>query len=433
MSQSKHYHFQIKNRDKKLVLKEVDMNVLACLYNKKFLTSQQITALYSFFRGEILSLRNVQTKLARFSTHGGILAKRIEKKINSAHKRAFYSLRPHTIRFLQEHQYLPDNFAIKHTVRLSLHAVLSREVFTRTLDGLVRNGTAEHHTSIANNIDFRTFLTQKSINTKNNPYNFIPDEFISIDNRSAFIEMDMGTEGLEQVLGKLEHYISYAKQTTEKVGVFFVGVDGSFFNPIADTAAYGRLSNLLFRMRKYHNELMSIENLQIYVCSLRDSGDVIAEFLLNKTYEREHYTNAILEPLSQSQIGDSLWKFGYAEKVNGFKLPVNGGLRRIYRTDKNATKDFYFVFGHENEYRSIAKLDDLIHSRIESSGYLNIPLIIMYPKRDKPREVLLMSDYKDTYLFSLQNENLKLSKDEVLYMRAANHSNPNKREILELY
>lgn len=433
MLQSKHYHFQIKSRDKKFVLKDVDMKVLACLYNKKFLTSQQITGLYSFFRGKILSLKNIQSKLTRFSAHGGILSKRIETKANSAHKRAFYSLKPHTIRFLQEHQYLPKNFSLKHTERLSLHAVLSREVLIRALEGLVKNGTDEYHANIVNNIDLRSFLVQKSINAKNNPYNFVPDEFITIHNRSAFIEMDMSTEGLEQVLEKIEHYISYAKQTTEKVGVFFVGVDGSFFNPIADTAAYGRLSNLLFRMRKYYNELMSIENLQIFVCSLKDSGDVIAEFLLNQTFEREHYTNVILEPLSQRQVGDSIWKYGYAEKVNGFKLSVSGGLRRIYRTDKNATKDFYFVFGHENEYCSIAQLDDLIHSRIESSGYLNLPLIIMYPKRDKPREVLLMSDYKDTYLFSLQNENLKLNEAEKLYMRTANHSNPAKREILELY
>ncbi len=66
--------------------------------------------------------------------------------------------------------------------------------------------------------------------------------------------------------------------------------------------------------------------------------------------------------------------------------------RRTYRRDKDAMQDFFFIFGNENDYRMIARLDDVVFSRRE--GDEGVPLVVIYPKRKKARDILLMDTYE---------------------------------------
>jgi hypothetical protein len=206
--------------------------------------------------------------------------------------------------------------------------------------------------------------------------------------------------------------------------------DKSMFLAEEADPPYVRMKNLLFSMREYHELLMTIPNLNMYVCSLKDAGDVISDIILGKD-DNQNFEQDILLPLSQRSAGDANWRYAFVEKVQTFKEPIDGGLRRTYRRDKDVIQDFFFIFGHENEYRMIARLDDLVFSRRE--GDPGVPLVVIYPKREKPRDILLMDNYENVLLLSVENENGKLDTDEHIMVRTASNPQPRKRKLVELY
>ncbi|MEB8861128.1 hypothetical protein P4H06_33380, partial [Bacillus cereus] len=144
-----------------------------------------------------------------------------------------------------------------------------------------------------------------------------------------------------------------------------------------------------------------------------------------------NFEQDILLPLSQRTVGDADWRYAFVEKVQTFKETIDGGLRRTYRRDKDAMQDFFFIFSNENDYRMIARLDDVVFSRRE--GAEGVPLVVIYPKRKKARDILLMDTYDNVLLLSLQNESVTIDADEQLMARTANNIHPKRRKLAELY
>lgn len=119
----------------------------------------------------------------------------------------------------------------------------------------------------------------------------------------------------------------------------------------------------------------------------------------------------------------------FCRKIQTFKESIDGGLRRTYKRDKASIQDFFFIFGNENDYRMIARLDDVVFSR--RNGDEGIPLVVIYPKRENPRDILLMDTYDNVLLLSIQNTNI--ATDEQIMVHAANNVNPKRRKLVELY
>ncbi|MEB9515362.1 hypothetical protein P4I80_03795, partial [Bacillus cereus] len=84
---------------------------------------------------------------------------------------------------------------------------------------------------------------------------------------------------------------------------------------------------------------------------------------------------------------------------------------------------------NENDYRMIARLDDVVFSRRD--GDEGVPLVVIYPKRENPRDILLMDTYDNVLLLSIQNTNI--ATDEQIMVHAANNVNPKRRKLVELY
>jgi hypothetical protein len=168
----------------------------------------------------------------------------------------------------------------------------------------------------------------------------------------------------------------------------------------------------------------------MYICSLKDAGDVISDIILSKD-DNQNFEQDILLPLSQRIVGDANWRYAFVEAVQTFKEPIDGGLRRTYRRDKDVIQDFFFVFGNENDYRMIARLDDVVFSRREGDD--GVPLVVIYPKREKPRDILLMDTYENVRLLSIQNKSIHIDMDEQIMVRTANNVHPKRRKLVELY
>ncbi|PEU18118.1 MULTISPECIES: replication-relaxation family protein [unclassified Bacillus (in: firmicutes)] len=427
----KTYKYKRSGTQKSFYLKEADLFVFTILYYKRSLTTRQITQLYSAFERRKYSEASVFIKLNRYSQYGALLAKKIEQKDDSIMKRALFSLKENAIEYLQELGRIPKTTSKRrYSPATSLHTLCSREVLVRTL---LETTTKTQSNEILFELDVRSYHQKRNIALEDKKLPIVPDEHISYHDKNIYIEMDMCKETNITLVEKVGKYIQYARQSNENISVVFVMYDKSMFYENEVEAPYVRMKNLLFSMREYHDILMTIPNLKIYVCSLNDAGDVISDILLrtDDSYGSNMFEHDILLPLSQRTVGDADWRYAFVEKVQVFKEPIDGGLRRSYRRDKDIMQDFFFIFGHENEYRSIARLDDVVFSRRE--GDTVIPLVVIYPKRDKHRDILLMDTYDNVLLLSTGNEGVKLNTDENIMVRAANSQYPRKRKKTELY
>ncbi len=301
----------------------------------------------------------------------------------------------------------------------------SREVMIRTLLATTKKTQTNE---VLYELDIRSFYQKKNIKIEDNQLALIPDEHISYQDKNIHIEMDMCKETNSTLVEKVEKYIEYAKKTNEDVTVVFVMYDKSMFLAEDAEPPYIRMKNLLFSMRKHHELLMNIPNLNVHICSLKDAGDVISDIILG-TDDNQNWEQDILFPLSQRTVGDVNWRYTFVEKIQTFKESIDGGLRRTYKRDKASIQDFFFIFGNENDYRMIARLDDVVFSR--RNGDEGIPLVVIYPKRENPRDILLMDTYDNVLLLSIQNTNI--ATDEQIMVHAANNVNPKRRKLVELY
>ncbi|MEB9981854.1 replication-relaxation family protein, partial [Bacillus cereus] len=307
----------------------------------------------------------------------------------------------------------------------SLHTMCSREVMIRTFLATTKKTQTNE---LLYELDIRSFYQKKNIKIEGNQLALIPDEHISYQDKNIHIEMDMCKETNSTLVEKVEKYIEYAKKTNEDVTVVFVMYDKSMFLAEDAEPPYIRMKNLLFSMRKHHELLMNIPNLNVHICSLKDAGDVISDIILG-TDDNQNWEQDILFPLSQRTVGDVNWRYTFVEKIQTFKESIDGGLRRTYKRDKASIQDFFFIFGNENDYRMIARLDDVVFSR--RNGDEGIPLVVIYPKRENPRDILLMDTYDNVLLLSIQNTNI--ATDEQIMVHAANNVNPKRRKLVELY
>ncbi|MDA1914400.1 replication-relaxation family protein [Bacillus cereus] len=420
------YKYRRSGTKKHFHLKEADIFVFTVLYYKKALTTRQITQLYSAFEGRECSEASIFTKLDRYSQYGAMLTKKIDKKADSITKRALFSLKEKTIEFLMEIGRISKKSSKRRYSRAtSFHTMCSREVMIRTLLATTKKTQTNE---ILYKLDIRSFYQKKNVKIEDNQLALIPDEHISYQNKNIHIEMDMCKETNSTLVEKVEKYIEYTKKTNEDVTVVFVMYDKSMFLAEDAEPPYVRMKNLLFSMRKYHELLMNIPNLNVHICSLKDAGDVISDIILG-TDDNQNLEQDILFPLSQRTVGDVNWRYTFVEKIQTFKESIDGGLRRTYRRDKDSIQDFFFIFGNENDYRMIARLDDIVFSRRE--GDEGVPLVVIYPKRENPRDILLMDTYANVLLLSIQNTNI--ATDEQIMVHAANNVNPKRRKLVELY
>lgn len=420
------YKYRRSGTKKHFHLKEADIFVFTVLYYKRALTTRQITQLYSAFEGRECSEASIFTKLDRYSQYGAMLTKRIDKKADSITKRALFSLKEKTIEFLMEIGRISKKSSKRRYSRAtSFHTMCSREVMIRTLLATTKKTQTNE---ILYKLDIRSFYQKKNVKIEDNQLALIPDEHISYQNKNIHIEMDMCKETNSTLVEKVEKYIEYTKKTNEDVTVVFVMYDKSMFLAEDAEPPYVRMKNLLFSMRKYHELLMNIPNLNVHICSLKDAGDVISDIILG-TDDNQNLEQDILFPLSQRTVGDVNWRYTFVEKIQTFKESIDGGLRRTYRRDKDSIQDFFFIFGNENDYRMIARLDDIVFSRRE--GDEGVPLVVIYPKRENPRDILLMDTYANVLLLSIQNTNI--ATDEQIMVHAANNVNPKRRKLVELY
>ncbi len=420
------YKYRRSGTKKHFHLKEADIFVFTVLYYKRALTTRQITQLYSAFEGREYSEASIFTKLDRYSQYGAMLTKKIDKKADSITKRALFSLKEKTIEFLMEIGRISKKSSKRRYSRAtSFHTMCSREVMIRTLLATTKKTQTNE---ILYKLDIRSFYQKKNVKIEDNQLALIPDEHISYQNKNIHIEMDMCKETNSTLVEKVEKYIEYTKKTNEDVTVVFVMYDKSLFLAEDAEPPYVRMKNLLFSMRKYHELLMNIPNLNVHICSLKDAGDVISDIILG-TDDNQNLEQDILFPLSQRTVGDVNWRYTFVEKIQTFKESIDGGLRRTYRRDKDSIQDFFFIFGNENDYRMIARLDDIVFSRRE--GDEGVPLVVIYPKRENPRDILLMDTYANVLLLSIQNTNI--ATDEQIMVHAANNVNPKRRKLVELY
>ncbi|HDR6218934.1 TPA: replication-relaxation family protein [Bacillus cereus] len=420
------YKYRRSGTKKHFHLKEADIFVFTVLYYKRVLTTRQITQLYSAFEGREYSEASIFTKLDRYSQYGAMLTKKIDKKADSITKRALFSLKEKTIEFLIEIGRISKKSSKRRYSRAtSFHTMCSREVMIRTLLATTKKTQTNE---ILYKLDIRSFYQKKNVKIEDNQLALIPDEHISYQNKNIHIEMDMCKETNSTLVEKVEKYIEYTKKTNEDVTVVFVMYDKSMFLAEDAEPPYVRMKNLLFSMRKYHELLMNIPNLNVHICSLKDAGDVISDIILG-TDDNQNLEQDILFPLSQRTVGDVNWRYTFVEKIQTFKESIDGGLRRTYRRDKDSIQDFFFIFGNENDYRMIARLDDIVFSRRE--GDEGVPLVVIYPKRENPRDILLMDTYANVLLLSIQNTNI--ATDEQIMVHAANNVNPKRRKLVELY
>lgn len=420
------YKYRRSGTKKHFHLKEADIFVFTVLYYKRALTTRQITQLYSAFEGRECSEASIFTKLDRYSQYGAMLTKRIDKKADSITKRALFSLKEKTIKFLMEIGRISEKSSKRRYSRAtSFHTMCSREVMIRTLLATTRKTQTNE---ILYKLDIRSFYQKNNVKIEDNQLALIPDEHISYQNKNIHIEMDMCKETNSTLVEKVGKYIEYTKKTNEDVTVVFVMYDKSMFLAEDAEPPYVRMKNLLFSMRKYHELLMNIPNLNVHICSLKDAGDVISDIILG-TDDNQNLEQDILFPLSQRTVGDVNWRYKFVEKIQTFKESIDGGLRCTYRRDKASIQDFFFIFGNENDYRMIARLDDVVFSRRE--GDEGVPLVVIYPKRENPRDILLMDTYDNVLLLSIQNTNI--ATDEQIMVHAANNVNPKRRKLVELY
>jgi len=420
------YKYRRSGTQKHFHLKEADIFVFTVLYYKRALTTRQITQLYSAFEGRECSEASIFTKLDRYSQYGAMLTKRIDKRDDSITKRALFSLKEKTIEFLLEIGRIPKKSSKRRYSRTtSLHTMCSREVMIRTLLATTKKTQTNE---VLYELDIRSFYQKKNIKIEDNQLALIPDEHISYQDKNIHIEMDMCKETNSILVEKVEKYIEYAKKTNEDVTVVFVMYDKSMFLAEDAEPPYIRMKNLLFSMRKHHELLMNIPNLNVHICSLKDAGDVISDIILG-TNDNQNLEQDILFPLSQRTVGDVNWRYTFVEKIQTFKESIDGGLRRTYKRDKASIQDFFFIFGNENDYRMIARLDDVVFSRRD--GDEGVPLVVIYPKRENPRDILLMDTYDNVLLLSIQNTNI--ATDEQIMVHAANNVNPKRRKLVELY
>ncbi|PEY65252.1 hypothetical protein COJ37_25115 [Bacillus cereus] len=420
------YKYRRSGTKKHFHLKEADIFVFTVLYYKRALTTRQITQLYSAFEGRECSEASIFTKLDRYSQYGAMLTKRIDKKADSITKRALFSLKEKTIEFLMEIGRISKKSSTRRYSRAtSFHTMCSREVMIRTLLATTKKTQTNE---ILYELDIRSFYQKKNVKIEDNQLALIPDEHISYQDKNIHIEMDMCKETNSTLVEKVEKYIEYTKKTNEDVTLVFVMYDKSMFLAEDAEPPYVRMKNLLFSMRKYHELLMNISNLNVHICSLKDAGDVISDIILG-TDDNQNLEQDILFPLSQRTIGDVNWRYTFVEKIQTFKESIDGGLRRTYRRDKDSIQDFFFIFGNENDYRMIARLDDVVFSRRD--GDEGVPLVVIYPKRENPRDILLMDTYDNVLLLSIQNTNI--ATDEQIMVHAANNVNPKRRKLVELY
>lgn len=420
------YKYRRLGTKKHFHLKEADIFVFTVLYYKRALTTRQITQLYSAFEGRECSEASIFTKLDRYSQYGAMLTKRIDKKADSITKRALFSLKEKTIEFLMEIGRISKKSSKRRYSRAtSFHTMCSREVMIRTLLATTKKTQTN---GILYELDIRSFYQKKNVKIEDNQLALIPDEHISYQDKNIHIEMDMCKETNSTLVEKVEKYIEYTKKTNEDVTVVFVMYDKSMFLAEDAEPPYVRMKNLLFSMRKYHELLMNIPNLNVHICSLKDAGDVISDIILG-TDDNQNLEQDILFPLSQRTVGDVNWRYTFVEKIQTFKESIDGGLRRTYRRDKDSIQDFFFIFGNENDYRMIARLDDVVFSRRD--GDEGVPLVVIYPKRENPRDILLMDTYDNVLLLSIQNTNI--ATDEQIMVHTANNVNPKRRKFVELY
>ncbi|KAB2422536.1 hypothetical protein F8161_19450 [Bacillus cereus] len=422
------YKYKRTGTQKYFHLKEADIFVFTVLYYKRALTTRQITTLYSAFERRECSEASIFTKLDRYSQYGAILTKKIDKREDSITKRASFSLKEKTIEFLQKIGKLPPNVSKKRYSRvITLHTLCAREVFVRTLLAITKKTFSNE---ILNELDIRSYYLKNNMTIQETQLPLIPDEHISYHNKNIYIEMDMCKETNATLVGKVGKYVEYAQKTDENVTVVFVFYDKSMFLAEDAEPPYVRMKNLLFSMREYHELLMNLPNLNMHICSLKEAGDVISDIILGID-DNQNFEQDILLPLSQRTVGDADWRYAFVEKVQTFKEIIDGGLRRTYRRDKDAMQDFFFIFGNENDYRMIARLDDVVFSRRE--GDEGVPLVVIYPKRKKARDILLMDTYDNVLLLSLQNEDVTIDADEQIMARTANNIHPKRRKLVELY
>ncbi|HFK1531770.1 replication-relaxation family protein [Bacillus thuringiensis] len=420
------YKYRRSGTKKHFHLKEADIFVFTVLYYKRALTTRQITQLYSAFEGRECSEASIFTKLDRYSQYGAMLTKKIDKKADSITKRALFSLKEKTIEFLMQIGRISKKSSKRRYSRAtSFHTMCSREVMIRTL---LATTNKTQTNEILYKLDIRSFYQKKNVKIEDNQLALIPDEHISYQDKNIHIEMDMCKETNSTLVEKVEKYIEYTKKTNEDVTVVFVMYDKSMFLAEDAEPPYVRMKNLLFSMRKYHELLMNIPNLNVHICSLKDAGDVISDIILG-TDDNQNLEQDILFPLSQRTVGDVNWRYTFVEKIQTFKESIDGGLRRTYRRDKDSIQDFFFIFGNENDYRMIARLDDVVFSRRD--GDEGVPLVVIYPKRENPRDILLMNTYANVLLLSIQNTNI--ATDEQIMVHTANNVNPKRRKFVELY
>ncbi|MCI4251457.1 replication-relaxation family protein [Bacillus sp. CCB-MMP212] len=420
------YKYRRSGTKKHFHLKEADIFVFTVLYYKRALTTRQITQLYSAFEGRECSEASIFTKLDRYSQYGAMLTKKIDKKADSITKRALFSLKEKTIEFLMQIGRISKKSSKRRYSRAtSFHTMCSREVMIRTL---LATTNKTQTNEILYKLDIRSFYQKKNVKVEDNQLALIPDEHISYQDKNIHIEMDMCKETNSTLVEKVEKYIEYTKKTNEDVTVVFVMYDKSMFLAEDAEPPYVRMKNLLFSMRKYHELLMNIPNLNVHICSLKDAGDVISDIILG-TDDNQNSEQDILFPLSQRTVGDVNWRYTFVEKIQTFKESIDGGLRRTYRRDKDSIQDFFFIFGNENDYRMIARLDDVVFSRRD--GDEGVPLVVIYPKRENPRDILLMDAYDNVLLLSIQNTNI--ATDEQIMVHTANNVNPKRRKFVELY
>lgn len=422
------YKYKRPGTQKHFHLKEADVFVFTVLYYKRALTTRQITKLYRAFEGRECSEASIFTKLDRYSQYGAMLTKKIDKRDDSITKRALFSLKEKTIEFLLEIGRIPKKSSKRRYSRVtSLHAICSREVIIRTLLATTKKTRTNE---VLYKLDIRSYYQKKNMKIEDGQLPVIPDEHISYQDKNIYIEMDMCKETNSTLVEKVGKYVEYAQKMNENVTVVFVMYDKSMFLAEDAEPPYIRMKNLLFSMREYHEFLMTLPNLNIYVCSLKDAGDVIADIILGRD-DNQNFEQDILLALSERMVGDADWRYAFAEKVQTFKEPIDGGLRRVYKRDKDVIQDFFFIFGNENDYRMIARLDDIVFSRRE--GDEGVPLVVIYPKRKEPRDILLMDTYENVLLLSIQNENVNIDTDEQIVVRTANSIHPKRRKLLELY
>lgn len=289
--------------------------LIVMIANLGYVTKKQIQLLWSSLKGRPTEFPN--TVLSAWTKKGGLLVGRYK---NIAHtNRAFYYYPSKLFWRAAEEQDLPVFYGQSgQNIKFNSHNlaaidVVVQGIYTSVLKAplwyLKSENTLENENQVQSCINkavdlIHTASLQRWTSGLNREYvDFVPDELIDLGNNIICIELDNKTEGNQVQLDKLNNYMKYANYHPDMI-IQVIFVLNDYSNPLflnKYIPPYRKLSNqihafltgaskYLGELKRYITEgMVSLSNLEVYVCGTDEADIAVAEAIHNISFGRPNW------------------------------------------------------------------------------------------------------------------------------------------------